>query len=110
MLRTTTLSAVALAMIAVPVAEAQRAGQNAKISIGVVSKVENINLQSQAAPAGALVGGALAYRTTGSKRSSTTKWGRAAAGAVAGGAIARAREGDLSGKLYTVDLGNGQMI
>jgi outer membrane lipoprotein SlyB len=91
-------------------AVAQRSGQNASISVGTVAKVENIDLRSQNAPAGALVGGMLAYHTTGSKRSSTTKWGRAAAGAVAGGAIARSREGDLKGKLYTVDLGGGRMI
>lgn len=97
--------------LVVPVAAvAQRSGQNASISVGTVVKVENIDLSSQNAPAGALVGGMLAYHTTGSKRSSSTKWGRAAAGAVAGGAIARAREGDLSGKLYTVDLGSGRSI
>lgn len=110
MLRTASVVAVVLALAAVPIAEAQKSGQNAKISIGVVTRVENINLQSQAAPAGAVVGGMLAYHTTGSKRSSTTKWGRAAAGAAAGAAIGRAREGDLSGKVYTVDLGGGQLI
>ncbi|MGD8439776.1 MAG: hypothetical protein PVG53_04525 [Holophagae bacterium] len=102
---------VCVALLVVPwAAEAQRPGQNASISVGTVVKVETIDLRSQNAPAGALVGGMLAYHTTGSKRSSTTKWGRAAAGAVAGGAIARAREGDLTGKLYTVDLGGGRTI
>jgi len=100
----------AVCLLAAPVAEAQRSGQSASISVGVVSKVESIDLRSQAAPAGALVGGMLAYHTTSSSRSSTTKWGRAAAGAIAGGAIARAAEGDLSGKLYTVDLGSGRMM
>lgn len=101
---------VAVALVVPCVVVAQRPGQNASISVGTVAKVENIDLRSQAAPAGALVGGMLAYHTTSSKRSSTTKWGRAAAGAVAGGAIARAAEGDLKGKLYTVDLGGGRMI
>jgi len=102
---------VCLIVLVVPgAAEAQRPGQNASISVGTAVKVESIDLRSQNAPAGALVGGMLAYHTTGDKRSSTTKWGRAAAGAVAGGAIARAREGDLKGKLYTVDLGGGRMI
>jgi outer membrane lipoprotein SlyB len=101
---------LALAVFSVSTAEAQRSGQNASISIGVVTKVENIDLQSQAAPVGALMGGMLAYRTTGKNRSSTTKWGRAAAGALAGGAVTRAAEGDLSGKLYTVDLGGGRMM
>ena len=101
---------LALAVFSVSTAEAQRSGQNASISIGVVTKVENIDLRSQAAPAGALMGGMLAYRTTGKNRSSTTKWGRAAAGALAGGAVTRAAEGDLSGKLYTVDLGGGRMM
>jgi outer membrane lipoprotein SlyB len=102
--------AVAVTLAATPFAAAQRSGQNAKISIGTVAKVETIDLRSQNAPAGALVGGMLAYHTTGDSRSSTTKWGRAAAGAVAGRAIARAREGDLTGRLYTVDLGNGQTV
>jgi hypothetical protein len=93
-----------------PVAPAQKAGQSAKISVGVVSQVENINLKSQAAPAGALVGGMLAYHTSSSKRSSATKWGRAAAGAVAGGAVTRAAQGDLSGKVYTVETAGGGMI
>ncbi len=98
-------------VLAVPcVALAQRSGQNATISIGTVTKVEKIDLQSQTAPAGALLGGMLAYKSTGGSRSSTTKWGRAAAGAVAGGALARAAEGDLSGKLYTVDLGGGRIM
>jgi outer membrane lipoprotein SlyB len=110
MSRVATIVAVVLAVSAVPICEAQRSGQNAKISIGVVTKVESVNLQSQAAPAGALVGGVLAYKSSGKNRSSTTKWGRAAAGAVAGSAVARAAEGDLSGKLYTVGLGSGQMI
>jgi hypothetical protein len=100
---------VAGALIVPGAAIGQRPGQNASISVGTAVKVESIDLRSQNAPAGALVGGMLAY-TTGDKRSSTTKWGRAAAGAVAGGAIARAREGDLKGKLYTVDLGGGRMI
>lgn len=101
---------VVLALVVPCVAVAQRPGQNAAISVGKVAKVESIDLKSQNAPAGALVGGMLAYHTTGDKRSSTTKWGRAVAGAAAGGAIARAREGDLKGKLYTVDLGGGRMI
>ncbi len=110
MFRFSSVLTVALALIAVPIAEAQRSGQSATISVGVVTKVENIDLRSQAAPAGALVGGMLAYHTTSSSRSSSTKWGRAAAGAVAGGALARAAEGDLSGKVYTVDLGGGRMM
>jgi outer membrane lipoprotein SlyB len=102
---------ICVTVLVVPwAAEAQRPGQKASISVGTVVKVENIDLRSQNAPAGALVGGMLAYHTTGSSRSSTTKWGRAAAGAIAGGAIARAREGDLKGKLYTVDLGGSRSI
>jgi len=110
MVRSTAVVVIALMVVVVSVVHSQRSGQNASISIGTVAKVENINLKSQAAPAGALVGGMLAYHTTGSKRSSATKWGRAAAGAVAGGALARAAEGDLSGKLYTVDLGGGRSM
>jgi outer membrane lipoprotein SlyB len=110
MFRFTCFATATLAVIVIPVAEAQRAGQSASISVGVVKEVEDINLRSQAAPAGALVGGMLAYHTTGDSRSSSTKWGRAAAGAIAGGAIARAAEGDLSGKVYSVDVGGGRMM
>ena len=110
MLRSMTLVVLAFTVFVAPVVEAQRSGQNATISVGTVVKVENIDLQSQTAPAGALLGGMLAYKSTGGSRSSTTKWGRAAAGAVAGGALARAAEGDLSGRLYTVDLGGGRMM
>lgn len=110
MFRSAILVTIVVAVIAAPAAQAQRPGQNAKISIGVVSKVENIDLRSQAAPAGAVMGGVLAYHTAGSKASSSTKWGRAAAGAIVGGAVARAAEGDLSGKLYTIDLGGGRMM
>jgi hypothetical protein len=110
MIRSFMIALVMIALLAVPTVEAQRSGQNASISIGVVVKVEDINLQSQVAPAGALMGGMLAYKSTGSSRSSATKWGRAAAGAAAGGAIGRAAEGDLSGKVYTVDLGGGRMM
>ena len=93
MIRSFMIALVMIALVAVPTVEAQRSGQNASISIGVVIKVEDINLQSQVAPAGALMGGMLAYKSTGSSRSSATKWGRAAAGAAAGGAIGRAAEG-----------------
>jgi hypothetical protein len=106
--RVTTI--IIMIVAAASFARAQRPGQSASISVGTVAKVEDINLKSQNAPAGALVGGMLAYHTTSDRRSSSTKWGRAAAGAVAGGAIARAREGDLRGKVYTVDLGGGRSI
>jgi len=110
MLRSTAFVAIVCVVMTAPMAEAQKPGQNAKISIGVVSKVESIDLRSQDAPAGALVGGMLAYKSSGSSVSSSRKWGRAAAGAAAGAAIARAREGDLTGRLYTVDLGGGRII
>jgi outer membrane lipoprotein SlyB len=110
MLRSAIIVVFVGALVVLPLAEAQRSGQSASISIGVVKKADDIDLRSQNAPAGALVGGMLAYHTTGDKRSSTTKWGRAAAGAAAGAAIARAREGNLKGKVYTVDVGNGRLV
>ena len=54
--RLTVVVSVAFAVIAAPCAEAQRSGQNASISVGTVVKVEDIDLRSQNAPAGALVG------------------------------------------------------
>jgi outer membrane lipoprotein SlyB len=110
MLSSTALVIVVAALTMVPLAEAQRSGQNAKISIGVVTKAETINLQSQAAPAGALVGGLVGYHTSNKNSKGSTKWGRAAVGAAAGRALGRAAEGDLTGRLYTVDLGGGTML
>jgi len=88
---------------------AQRSGQNAKISIGEVVKIEQVQLQSDAAK-GALVGGVIGYHTTSSSRSSSTKWGRAAAGAMVGGALKRRSEGNLTGMMYSVKLGNGSVM
>ena len=63
-------------------AEAQKAGQSAKISVGVVTHTERVNMQSDAAKS-AVVGGIIGYHTTSSKKSSSRKWRNAAIGAAA---------------------------
>jgi outer membrane lipoprotein SlyB len=89
-------------------AVAQRKGASAKITVGTVVGKERVQLQSNAAK-GALVGGVLGYQT-GSGKSSSRKWRNAAVGAAAMGAATRAGEGDLTGMMYTVRLGDGSVM
>lgn len=104
-----TAAAIAVTLAIASPAHAQRAGQSAKISIGVVTHTERVNLQSEAAKS-ALVGGIVGYHTTSSKKSSSRKWRNATIGAAAMGGARRAGEGDLSGTLYTVELGDGSLM
>jgi hypothetical protein len=95
--------------LASPSAHAQKAGQSAKISVGVVTATERVNMQSDAAKS-AVVGGIIGYHTTSSRRSSSRKWRNAAIGAAALGAARRSGEGDLTGTLYTVELVGGSTM
>lgn len=100
---------VAAAILAPSPAEAQKAGQSAKISVGFVTQTERVDMQSDAAKS-AVVGGVIGYHTTSSKKSSSRKWRNAAIGAAALGATRRAGEGDLTGTLYTVQLFDGSIM
>lgn len=98
----------AITLTPLPV-EAQKAGQSAKISVGVVTQTERVDMQSDAAKS-AVVGGVIGYHTTSSKKSSSRKWRNAAIGAAALGATRRAGEGNLTGTLYTVQLIDGSTM
>ena len=87
---------------------AQKAGQSAKISTGIVERVERVDLQSEA-PKGALVGGALGLLSAGGK--STGKKARnTLIGAAAGGAVASSAQGSRYGMAYTVRTGEGSAV
>ncbi len=84
------LLAVATVTLMPSPAQAQKAGQSTKISVGVVAKTERVDMQSDAAKS-ALVGGVIGYHTTSSKKSSSRKWRNAAIGATALGATRKVK-------------------
>jgi outer membrane lipoprotein SlyB len=85
---------------------AQKAGQNVTIQYGTVTAAREVDLKSDAVPAGAVVGGALGL-ASGKGKSSSKKARNALVGAAAGGAIASASQGSQKGMLYDVDIGAG---
>jgi outer membrane lipoprotein SlyB len=88
---------------------AQRAGQSVSIQYGKVAGAREVDLKSNAVPAGALVGGALGVASAGGK--STGKKARnGLIGAAAGGVIAGAARGTQKGMLYQVEVGSGDTI
>jgi len=99
----TTTVVVVLAAICSP-AWSQRAGQSVTIQYGIVSGAREVDLKSDAVPAGALVGGALGL-ASGSGKSSGKKARNAIIGSVAGAAIAGAAQGSQKGMLYQVSMG-----
>jgi len=94
---------VLIGAIAIPV-WGQRAGQNVTIQYGTVTAAREIDLNSGAVPAGAVVGGALGLASA-SGKSSGKKARNAIIGAAAGGTIAGASQGSQKGMLYDVDAG-----
>jgi len=99
--------AVTLALPAVPTL-AQKAGQSAKISTGIVENVQRVQLDSEAGK-GALVGGALGLLSAGGK-SSSKKVRNSLIGATAGGVMTGAAQGSRNGVAYTVRTGAGTTI
>jgi outer membrane lipoprotein SlyB len=87
---------------------AQKAGQSAKISTGLVERVERVDLQSEAGK-GALIGGTLGLVSAGGK-STGKKVRNSLIGAAAGGAIASSAQGSRYGMAYTVRTGEGSAI
>jgi len=89
-------------------ASAQKKGQSAKISHGVVVGVEQVDLKDSKATQGALVGGglALAY-ASGSGKSSKERRRRTATGALVGAGIGAAASKTEMGMLYTVQVAGG---
>ena len=91
------------ALVSLPIAHAQRAGQSVIVQHGVVTGGRQVNLTSGAVPGGAVVGGALGIASAGGK-SSSKKARNALIGAAAGGAIAGSARGDTRGRVFDVKL------
>lgn len=83
-----------------------RVGQRTTVQFGTVSRVEQVQLQSDAA-AGALVGGTLGLMASGSSRTAPRN---AIMGAVVGGATTAAIQGDRTGTAYTVAMLDGSTV
>ena len=102
-------AALALCCLFTVSAQAQKAGQSARVMVGTVVNTERVNLQSDAAKT-AVLGGVIGYHATSSKKSSSRKWKNAAIGAAALGGATRMGEGDLTGTLYTVQMTDGSQM
>lgn len=90
--------------IALP-AQAQRSGQNATITFGIVQQAESVTLQSTGAGKGAVVGGALGYASGGSRSKSRRN---ALIGGVAGAALSSS--GTSEGMQYAVKVGDAIIV
>jgi hypothetical protein len=84
---------------------AQKKGQSVSVQYGEVKSGQEVDLQSNAVPGGAVVGGALGIASA-SGKSSKKKARNALIGGMAGGAIAKGAQGSTMGMLYDVDLGS----
>ncbi len=107
--KTGALSALSLSLVlAAAPGLAQKAGQSAKVSTGIVENVQRVQLDSEAGK-GAVVGGALGLLSAGGK-SSSKKARNTIIGAGAGGALSSAAQGSRDGVAYTVRTGEGSSI
>ncbi|MCZ6828581.1 MAG: hypothetical protein O7F73_03160 [Gammaproteobacteria bacterium] len=108
-MRVSTLALLSLSLLAAaPSALAQRAGQSARISVGIVERAESVQLESEAGR-GALIGGALGWGLA-RNQSSGRQAAAALGGAALGGGSANRRQGDRSARRYTVRTGDGSVI
>ena len=92
-----------LMLTASPWSLAQRAGQSVSVQYGVVTAGHQVELHSNAVPAGAMVGGTLGLISASGKRSSK-KARNTLVGAAAGGLLAGAARGDRQGMVFEVQL------
>jgi outer membrane lipoprotein SlyB len=88
---------------------AERAGRSVTIQYGQVTSVRDVDLQSNAVPAGVLVGGGLGL-VSGIGKSSSIKARNGIIGAIAGGALASGIQGHPKGVLYQVDTDSGVVV
>ncbi len=86
-------------------ASAQKAGQNATVTLGVVQSAERVTLQSTGGGKGAAVGGTLGYASGSSKKKSRRN---AVIGGAAGAALSSS--GKSEGMQYAVRVGDGSVI
>ena len=86
-------------------AEAQKKGQSAKVSYGVVVKSERVDLSDDKTTKGALVGGTIGLATGGS--SGYKRRRNAAIGAASGAVLGAAGSTQQMGMMYTVETAGG---
>jgi hypothetical protein len=86
--------------------EAQKAGQSAKVSHGVVVKSERVDLKDSKSTQGAILGGGIALAAS-SGKSGKSKRRNTAAGALVGGALGSAASTSQMGMMYTVEVAGG---
>jgi len=99
------LIAVALCVIISQPAVAQKSGQSATVTLGVVQSAERVTLQSTGGGKGAAVGGTLGYASGSSKSKSRRN---ALIGGTAGAALSSS--GKSEGMQYAVKVGDGSII
>ena len=104
----TGLAVVMCLIIAVPSANAQRAGQSATVRTGTVTAMRNVDLNDGNAVGGALVGGAFGAALTRSSKGSSRRDRNAALGAVLGASAAASKR--RPGRIYTVTTNEGTAI
>jgi len=102
-----TLALVSLVCTA-PLTLAQKKGESARITVGVVTSMQAVELDSNAGK-GALLGGALGWALA-RNQSSGRQAAAAAGGAALGGVGTRAAQGDRSAMRYTVQSGEGSAV
>ena len=85
--------------------EAQKKGQSAKVSYGVVVKSERVDLSDNKTTKGALVGGTIGLATGGS--SGYKRRRNAAIGTAAGAVVGSAASTSQMGMMYTVETAGG---
>ncbi len=89
-------------------AVAQRTGDSARVSVGIVERVEQVSLKSNTGR-NALIGGALGWALA-RNQSSATQAGAALGGAALGGGGTSLAQGDNMAVQYTVRTGAGATI
>ena len=95
-------------IVSLPSALAQRTGDSARVTIGVVERAERVQLQSDSGR-NALIGGALGWAVA-RNQSSARQLAAAAGGAALGGGATSRAEGNNMAMQYTVRTGGGSAI
>lgn len=93
----------------IELAMAQRSGQSITVQYGVVSGAREVDLNSNAVPTGAVVGGTIGLISGSGKRSSK-KVRNTVIGTAAGATVGSAARGPTRGLLYTVQMGSLGMV
>jgi len=99
------LIALGLVFVGAEPVEAQKKGQSAKVSYGVVVKSERVDLSDSKTTKGALVGGTIGLATGGS--SGYKRRRNAAIGAAGGALLGTAASTSEMGMMYTVETASG---